>query len=847
MAYLVGLLLTGLPWRFWGVPVGAIAVVVMSAIAFFWLPRLWKTDQPRFVWLITGCLGLFATFYYPWRLPQPTFNDISHLLTSPDISVSVQVEGTLDSSPRLTRSGRTQFELKVTQATLIPEASQDNPKTESPNAKPATSASPKTKASSSSVPQPGAAKISVASSKAPKPEPSKSSDSDGKAPASQTKSTQLPEDLSEKSSKGTVNPVGDQVEGILYVTIPRSQTAQLYPDRQVRITGTLYQPKPAANPGGFDFQKYLAQTGIFAGLQGKEIRFPNVEQQKVPLMWRVQQRIIQAQVRGLGATAGQLLSAIVMGRGGVDVPYEVQDRFARVGLAHALAASGTQVSMIAGIILALTQRLKPWMRLGIGLGTLGIYMGLTGFEPSVLRAGIMGAVVFLALTWERKVKPIELLLFTATAMLMWNPIWIWSLAFQLSFLATLGLMVTAPILTTWFDWVPTRIAPMLAVPIAAYIWTIPLQLYVFGIVSPYSIGINILSTLLIEVLSIGGMFSALAALAHPLAGSASAWLLQLPMIAFLKLAEWGDRLPANNWAIGTISASQVLLIYGIYLLIWWQTKWRRYTWIASLTVVALIAVPVGYNAIHQFQVSILATTDDAVFVLQDRSRVMLVNSGSEKDVEFTVVPFLRKQGVNRIDWAIAPHLKSSEIPAWQKLITSLPIRMFYQIPEASSKSSSKESSNSSSFDLTTHLRELDASIKTHKGVSMRLSGQERIRLGTQTIELVSTNPPILQIKVQSKTWILLPPLSFTEQRRVISRLPHADVLWWTGGSLLEEMLNQLQPRVAIASKSPLPPPTQTWFQQHPKTKLYQTEQEGAIRWTPRGGFEAMFEGVGSGE
>jgi competence protein ComEC len=62
-----------------------------------------------------------------------------------------------------------------------------------------------------------------------------------------------------------------EVTGNLYVTVPLLQVTGLHEGGAIAVTGSLYKPKPAANPGGFDFQAYLAQEGGFAGLKGRKL------------------------------------------------------------------------------------------------------------------------------------------------------------------------------------------------------------------------------------------------------------------------------------------------------------------------------------------------------------------------------------------------------------------------------------------------------------------------------------------------------------------------------------------------------------------------------------------------
>ncbi|MDY7013499.1 MAG: ComEC/Rec2 family competence protein, partial [Cyanobacteriota bacterium] len=237
---------------------------------------------------------------------------------------------------------------------------------------------------------------------------------------------------------------GQAVSGKVYVTLPLLQGTGLVPGMAIALRGNLYQPQPPTYPGAFDFQAFLARRGAFSGLSATLVEAPP---NRPWGWWKVRQRVVRAQVRSLGSPVGQLVSSMVLGRRAVDLPFEVQDSFRQAGLSHVLAASGFHVSLLLGLLLVLTRKLGARTRLGIGLTTLLVYVGLTGLQPSVMRAALMGAGALVALSAERKVKPLGLLLVVAAVLLLVNPLWIWDLGFQLSFLATGGLIVTVPAIT----------------------------------------------------------------------------------------------------------------------------------------------------------------------------------------------------------------------------------------------------------------------------------------------------------------------------------------------------------------------------------------------------------------
>jgi competence protein ComEC len=607
--------------------------------------------------------------------------------------------------------------------------------------------------------------------------------------------------------------------GKVYATIPLLQGTGLTQGQVVAVTGTLYKPEPATNPGGFNFEQYLRRQGGFAGLTGTQIDFPEGEARSPWGWWVVRQRIVQSQVRWLGVPEGPLLSAMVMGRNGVDLSYSVQDEFSRAGLAHALAASGFQVSLLVGVMLALSQKLPNRTRMVFGIGVLLFYTALTGIQPSVLRAVVMGTAALVALTTERKVRPLSSILLAAAVLLLFNPLWIWDLGFQLSFLATLGLIVTVPPLTQKLDWLPPAIATLLAVPLAAYLWTLPLQLYAFGIVSPYSILINVLSTPLMTVVSIGGMVSALAALAWSTAGSAIASLLYYPLHGLIQLAAWSNLLPGNSFATGTISVAQVLALYGLYGLVWVSVGWRKHWWVAFLIGTSLVAIPAWYRYGNLFQITVLSTSGAPVLVVQDRGAVGLINSGNEENANFSVLPFLRKQGINQINWAISTD--PSAATGWYRILTDLPIQTLYSsTPEALPSPSLLSSKQSSTLPVA-----------------------QAIQLGSVSVELVNAAPVVLQLSMGDQRWVLLQSLEASaEQQKLLTEksLPTAQVLWWSGEFLHPDLLAALDNRVAIASADSIDPNTALWLRERAIAN-YWTGRSGAVQWTPQKGFTTVLD------
>ncbi len=641
--------------------------------------------------------------------------------------------------------------------------------------------------------------------------------------------------LNEVESSDNGGAISKGVTGKLYVTVPLLQATGLYPGENVAVTGVLYKPKPPQNPGAFDFGAYLAKEGAFAGFSGRQVSGADEPKERLWGGWVLRQRITRSQVRWLSSPAGQIVSSMVLGNRAVDIPYEIRDQFIQAGLAHTLAASGSQVSLILGLVLVLTRRFSVKAQLLFGTGALIIFVGLTGLQPSVLRAAIMGFGALVALVTQRKVKPLGSLLVAATLLLLFNPLWIWDLGFQLSFLATLGLLVTVPPLSKRLDWLPPAIAFLIAVPLAASLWTLPLQLYVFGMIAPYSTAANIICAPLIAVISIGGVISALAAVIWPLAGSALAWLLYYPTELLIGLVQFFNKLPGSSVAVGTISLGQLLLLYGLIGVICISHRLRRRWWLAGLVAVTLVALPVWQTKIAQFRVTVLATAQEQILVIQDRGQVTLVNSGEADTASFTLLPFLQQQGVNQIDWAVAIESQSRLRSGWLQMLQSLPVKTFYDIAASKPSSATAQSKDATPI--------VDA-VQAQQGNYQRLSTGKTISVGSTPIELIKAEPAVLQLKIGNQTWLLMGETKPDVQKQLAraNNLSRVQVLCWSGERLTPEFLEAVQPKVAIASSNTVDLDAAQLLR-NAKIPLYWTGRDGAIQWTPNAGFETTLEAL----
>ena len=253
--------------------------------------------------------------------------------------------------------------------------------------------------------------------------------------------------------------------------------------------------------------------------------------------------------------------------------------------------------------------------------------------------------VMLAVSQQRKLNAVGALLLVATVITVVQPGWIWRIGFQLSFLGTFGIVVTAPSLQKAFDWLPSRIANALAVPLAATVWTTPILLYQLGYLIPAALPLNILITPVMAILSFGGMVSAGLSLLLPPLGSAAAWGLSYPAGWLILLAQQFQTFPIL--AVGQIGIWQVLLLYLGLVLIWRSRFWQQRWWFICGAMVLVVLLPIILALQLRTQVNLLDSGKQGVLIAESGGKSVVVRPQSQQ-VDRTVNSFLIHQGINQV-------------------------------------------------------------------------------------------------------------------------------------------------------------------------------------------------------
>lgn len=248
------------------------------------------------------------------------------------------------------------------------------------------------------------------------------------------------------------------------------------------------------------------------------------------------------------------------------------------GVIHVIAASGMNVSMVAGALFFTFKRfVNRKTAIVISIAGVMLYVFIAGFEASVIRAAIMAGMAFGAGVSGRQKLPLYSLFSTAFVMLLIYPSWLWEIGFQLSFLATIGILIGKPILDRGLvrlgkagvlgeHKVPaglTFLADDFTTTLSAQIATTPLLLSSFGSINLMSLVINALVLWTIPILMAIGALSVMIGLIFTQLGEISLYL-AIPFLRYFEIVVvWFDRF---KLPLSLENASWTLWL-GYYLLL----------------------------------------------------------------------------------------------------------------------------------------------------------------------------------------------------------------------------------------------------------------------------------------
>ena len=279
------------------------------------------------------------------------------------------------------------------------------------------------------------------------------------------------------------------ISGNALVTDHRQWPEYEYGDT-VEVNGVLERPTQIET---FSYDRYLSRYGIYAVMYRATIRLLDPDPNPTPysllptlslyrLLFTMKSRF-ESQINRIYAEPHASFMAGLLTGSRRGIPEHLMEDFSTTGLTHIIAISGYNITIVIAVISGALFWLPLKWRFAPAVVAIVAFTLFVGASAAVVRAAIMGILGLLALQCGRQYDVRLAILWTAFAMLAWNPKQLWyDAGFQLSFLAVLGLTELGPFLSRWFARVPSvlGIREGLQMTCAAQIAAVPLIVYLFG-------------------------------------------------------------------------------------------------------------------------------------------------------------------------------------------------------------------------------------------------------------------------------------------------------------------------------------------------------------------------------
>ncbi|MEJ2707003.1 MAG: ComEC/Rec2 family competence protein [Anaerolineales bacterium] len=368
------------------------------------------------------------------------------------------------------------------------------------------------------------------------------------------------------------------VQGMILALVPAGDNWR-YGDL-VRLEGQIAIPPENEE---FSYRDYLSRQGIHAYLPNGQARllghgYGNTLKGGI---YALRRRFLNTVYQLWPDPEASLLAGILLGVES-GIPQPVEEAFKDTGTSHIIAISGFNITLLSGLMVTLFGRLlgkKRRVLAGVlSAAGIAVYTLLVGADAAVVRAALMGGLALFARMVGRRQDGLNSLAFVAALMALFDPNVLWDIGFQLSFMATLGLVLYAEPLSDAFvarvaRWLPLETAQRLAGPVgeyvlftlAAQITTLPVMVYHFQRLSLSAFLTNpVILPAQPPVMILGGLAVFLAQVSAPLGQLAAqvAW----PFVAFtIRAVELFAAIPGGVLVLGQVSLLVVVLYYAALL------------------------------------------------------------------------------------------------------------------------------------------------------------------------------------------------------------------------------------------------------------------------------------------
>ena len=451
----------------------------------------------------------------------------------------------------------------------------------------------------------------------------------------------------------------------------------------IYFSGKYEIPEIARNEYGFNYRNYLKTLKVIGTVKDAEVEI--IQEEKINVTFNKLKNYLKENVRKIlkNDEYSNLVIAMVLGDT-EGLSEELEKNFNDSNLTHILAVSGTQVSSIILSITIIFTTLKMHKRLIniISIIVLLIFMFITKFSPSVQRACIVGILNLIASVLFRRADIWNNLAISLFVILINNPYCIWSLSLILSYLGFLGIIAYSNFEIKVKNRFLNYIIYNTLVITIIQLFIFPVILYNFGIISFTFLFSNIIVVPIASVITICGFIIMI----FPIKIFR---ILNFFIYITIKLTSFFASLSLSKIYV-IIPNLIFILIYYLILFYLWYLREKGYMHRVKhffkkqknkiiFILILLIFINVFYKP-NEFKLNFInvGQGDSTLITTESNKKVLIDGGGSEFNSSFdvgekTLLPYLLKHHVSKLDYIIISHFDSDHVGGLFKILEKLKV------------------------------------------------------------------------------------------------------------------------------------------------------------------------------
>lgn len=457
----------------------------------------------------------------------------------------------------------------------------------------------------------------------------------------------------------------------------------------------LRKPDLPSYPGQFNYQRYLLQKGIAYIIYTSPGEIELVKKDNAVSFYKtiffMRKNIINLFVRTIHGDSARLLSSMVLGEQNI-LPENLNEAFIKTGLLHLIAASGFNVTILISFCFFISGCFpsKKMLMSFLLIFIIILYAALCNFSPSITRAAILGIFFLLSVLCNREKDSWHIFILSAFLMLIFKPLWLFDVGFQLSFVSCLGIIALSPVFMKKLKHLPNYLNSLISVTLGAQIFILPLLIYYFGRISSLFLISNLILIPVVEILFPISLVHILLGYSLKILLPITSFLCRMLSFISLKIIYLLANLPFSLIYLKKPSYMTFILFYavlGVILFSYYKSKERFpvKTILFCLSALILLNTVFKLNNLNNLTVVFLNPKGgDCVFIKTPNGKNILIDTGrryyfkgnlydcSDK----TIIPYMKQVGASCLDMIIISHPHNDHIGGLLGLIQkNIPIKL----------------------------------------------------------------------------------------------------------------------------------------------------------------------------